>query len=103
VESWPPWPSQSRDCALPWRRSGEGKGGCLIILGAALVALVIAAVAAVLLARRRLLLSSLPRVRGTLDAPGISAAVTISRDRYGVPHIDAARMEDAAYAMGVVH
>lgn len=75
----------------------------MIILGAALGVVVIAAAAAILLARRRWLLSSLPRVKGRLDAAGISSPVTISRDRVGIPHIDATRMEDAAYAMGVVH
>jgi penicillin G amidase len=75
----------------------------LVILGGVIVFLVAAAVAATIVVRRRVLLSSLPRVKGRLDAPGISSPVTVARDRFGVPHIDAARMEDAAYAMGLVH
>ena len=75
----------------------------MIILAAVLGALLAAAVAAALLARQRFLLSSLPREKGRLGAPGISSEVIIARDRQGVPHIEAERMEDAAYAMGVVH
>ena len=33
----------------------------------------------------------------------LAAPVTISRDRWGVPHVSATSMEDAAFAMGVAH
>lgn len=66
-------------------------------------AVVIAAIVALAVVRHRLLGAALPQTRGTIDVEGISAAVTVSRDRIGVPHIDAESMEDAAFAMGVAH
>jgi len=53
--------------------------------------------------RRRVLGASLPRVRGTIEVAGLAAAVTVARDAAGVPHVAAAGMEDAAFAMGLVH
>jgi len=69
------------------------------VLGLVVLALAAGAVAA----RRHFLTSSLPRLKGRLDVAGLTSPVTISRDAFGVPHIDATRMEDAAYAMGLVH
>ena len=37
---------------------------------------------------------SLPVVDGTLEVGGLGAPVTIVRDRYAVPHIEAASFED---------
>jgi penicillin G amidase len=45
----------------------------------------------------------LPVVSGTVTVAGIGAPVRIVRDRRGVPHIEAASVEDAAFAMGYVH
>ncbi len=56
-----------------------------------------------LIARHRLLGVALPRTRGVAHAVGLSASVTIARDAAGVPHIDAACLRDAAFAMGVAH
>jgi penicillin G amidase len=42
----------------------------------------------------------LPTVEGTLDVPGLGAPVTVRRDRYGVPHIDAANDSDAWFGLG---
>ncbi len=46
---------------------------------------------------------SLPQLDGTLALPGLKAPVEIVRDRYGVPHIYAASVDDAQFALGFVH
>ena len=45
----------------------------------------------------------LPRTGGTLSVDDLRAPASIVRDRFGVAHVDATSMEDAAFAMGVVH
>jgi penicillin amidase len=47
--------------------------------------------------------ASLPRLDGTVDAPGLGATVTISRDPLGTPTLEAATRADLAYATGYVH
>ena len=42
----------------------------------------------------------LPITTGELRVPGISAPITIRRDRWGVPHIEAANEVDATFAIG---
>jgi penicillin amidase len=69
----------------------------------ALAALVVVLCIALLVARHRFLGVSLPKVRGRLGMSGLNETVTISRDRWGVPHVSATSMEDAAFAMGVAH
>ena len=44
--------------------------------------------------------STLPDYTKTLESDRLSAAVTISRDAYGVPHIEAQNFTDAAFALG---
>jgi penicillin amidase len=74
-----------------------------------IIALIVAAAvlvvvcAALLVARHRTFGVSLPRVRGRLGFTGLLVEVTVGRDRWGVPHVNATSMEDAAFAMGVVH
>ena len=46
---------------------------------------------------------SLPMLDGTVSLPGLSAPVTIQRDRLGVVTIDAANEIDAMRALGYVH
>ncbi len=46
---------------------------------------------------------SFPRVRGTERIEGLSAPVTIQRDRFGVPHIYARTTGDLLFAEGYVH
>src|SRR5438093_4576883 len=75
----------------------------MIIAAVVLGAVVVALAAAFLFLRQRLLLVSLPRVRGTVEVDGLSARVTIARDAFGIPHIDAASLGDAALAMGIAH
>ena len=45
---------------------------------------------------------ALPPLDGTLRVPGLSAPVTVTRDRQGVPHIFAANMQDLLFAQGFV-
>lgn len=59
-----------------------------------------AAVAAAALWWRR---RPLPHLDGTVVLDGLGTSVRIDRDAHGVPHVDAASMEDAAFAMGYVH
>ncbi|MDQ6855657.1 MAG: penicillin acylase family protein [Candidatus Dormibacteraeota bacterium] len=67
------------------------------------VIVVVALVLVAIVAGTLLLRGGLPVTRGTMTVVGLHAPVTVVRDRFGVPHVDAASMEDAAYAMGVVH
>jgi penicillin amidase len=71
----------------------------VVVVAVVAAVLVIAVIlVATILVRRRL-----PVTRGTLTVDGLRGPVTVGRDRLGVPHVDAGSMEDAAYAMGVVH
>ncbi|CAN5881134.1 hypothetical protein BH23ACT12_BH23ACT12_19550 [soil metagenome] len=51
----------------------------------------------------KLLGRRLPRSEGQLDVSGINEPVTIRRDRWGIPHIDAATETDAWYGLGFCH
>lgn len=42
----------------------------------------------------------LPKINGTIDAPGLTAAVEIRRDSRGIPHIVASTANDAFYGQG---
>ena len=44
----------------------------------------------------------LPVLDGQLQLPGLSAPVVVRRDGHGVPHIQAANMEDLLEAQGFV-
>src|SRR5262249_30983423 len=45
----------------------------------------------------------LPRTRGTIRVPGITSRVTIRRDRWGIPVVDAANGLDAWFGLGLCH
>src|SRR6202051_3647649 len=75
----------------------------MIIALIVVAALVVVLCAALLVARHRTFGVSLPRVRGRLRLAGLIAEVSVGRDRWGVPHVNALSMEDGAFAMGVVH
>lgn len=51
----------------------------------------------------RLLGRRLPRHAGRLRVDGLDAAVTIHRDRWGIPHVEASTAHDAWFALGVCH
>ena len=46
---------------------------------------------------------SLPQTKGEIRLAGLAAPVEILRDRYGIPHIFAASLADASFALGYVH
>src|SRR6185369_4364799 len=46
---------------------------------------------------------SLPRTMGEIVVAGLSQPVEVLRDAYGIPHIYAASLEDAHFALGYVH
>lgn len=52
---------------------------------------------------RQLLRRSLPVTKGMATVEGIAQEVHIRRDEYGVPHIEALSLADAAYACGYTH
>ncbi|HVW47365.1 MAG TPA: penicillin acylase family protein [Solirubrobacterales bacterium] len=54
------------------------------------------------LAWQHLARRALPQTEGTLTAPGLGAAVTVRRDRWGTPHIQADTVEDGLFAQGFV-
>ncbi len=48
------------------------------------------------------MLDSLPQLDGQARLPGLSSAVTVRRDQHGVPHIEAATLDDLFEAQGYV-
>ncbi len=46
---------------------------------------------------------SLAKTEGEVRLAGLGAPVEVLRDRYGIPHIFAASLEDASFALGYVH
>lgn len=44
-----------------------------------------------------------PRARGTLRVDGLEAGVTVRRDRWGIPHVEAANDHDAWFGLGFCH
>src|SRR5581483_6298668 len=46
--------------------------------------------------------SSLPQLDGSVTVSGVSAPVTVRRDQHGVPHIEAANLDDLLFAQGYV-
>jgi len=63
-----------------------------------LVALLVALLSGLLWLR-----TSLPKTRGELALPGLSAPVEVVRDSHAVPYIYADSSEDALFALGFVH
>ncbi len=49
---------------------------------------------------RLLLGSRLPKTSGDLRVPGLAAPIAVRRDKWGVPHIEAANEADAWFALG---
>jgi penicillin amidase len=51
----------------------------------------------------RLARRPLPQVKGTIEIPELHGKVSVRRDRWGVPHIDAAERADLFFAQGYCH
>jgi penicillin G amidase len=54
------------------------------------------------LAWHRIARRALPKTEGTLRVAGLGAEVTVRRDRWGTPHIQASSVEDGLFAQGFV-
>ena len=72
-----------------------------LVWGAIRLVVALAVVAA--LAGAYLFWRAMPTYSGSEKLPGLSAEVHVWRDGYGVPHIFAASMDDAARALGYLH
>jgi penicillin G amidase len=64
---------------------------------------ILALIVVALLAGAYLFYRAMPMTSGAEKLPGLSADVRVWRDHFGVPHIFAASMDDAARALGYVH
>ena len=45
----------------------------------------------------------LPQIEGKINLPGLTSAVEVLRDRWGIPHIYAKNLHDLYFAQGFVH
>jgi penicillin amidase len=75
--------------------------GVQILLRVVFAAVVLAAMAAG--AAYTYLRQSLPQVEGEIRVAGLAKPAEVLRDAYGVPHIYAQSLADAAHALGYVH
>lgn len=91
-----------RDIKLLHRTAGAGGGGVTRWIKRIVLALLVLALFAAGSAWL-LLNGSQARLDGTIGVSGLSAPVTISRDRLGVATIDAASRTDLAYGLGFEH
>ncbi|HEY0759779.1 MAG TPA: penicillin acylase family protein [Acidisarcina sp.] len=102
-ESAKPWDSSS----LP-KRARTGRRRAHTTLKILIVVIAVLALLAFAIARgslywvHRAMLESLPTLDGEASLPGLSAAVTARRDAHGVPHIDAASLDDLLEAQGYI-
>jgi len=74
----------------------------LIILLFLLLLVVAAAVLTAGVWLKHKMQSSLPEIDGSLLVPGLTTQVTVRRDQHGVPHIEAANLDDLLFAQGYV-
>jgi penicillin G amidase len=66
------------------------------------VAIVLLVAASGLIWLHRAMTKSLPQLDGSIHLPGLSAPVSVRRDSHGVPHIEAANLDDLLLAQGYV-
>ncbi len=85
----------SRNTSNPWLRLV----GWLVLV---IIILVAAAVFGGAFWLKRAMRASLPQIDGTAKLPGLSAQVAVRRDEHGVPHIEAANLDDLFVAQGYV-
>ncbi len=69
---------------------------------AALLLLLLLGIVAAVLWLRSVTRAALPQLDGDVQLAGLSAPVTVRRDAHGVPHIDAATLDDLFVAQGYV-
>jgi penicillin amidase len=64
---------------------------------------ILALIVVALLAGAYLFYRAMPTASGATNLPGLSTEARVWRDHFGVPHVFAASMDDAARALGYVH
>lgn len=82
------------------RRRAETAAKAGLIAGGVSVGLAASAAAALW---HRLARRPLPQVKGTIAVDGLQGKVTVRRDRWGVPHVQAADRDDLYFAQGYCH
>lgn len=83
--------------------SGRGRRArTILVVALVLVILTAGALAGIGIWLRHAMHAALPKVDGTLQTAGLSAAVTVTRDEHGVPSIQAATLDDLLFAQGFV-
>ena len=89
------------------RTNGRGRNACSRRLGKRIlrlaIGLILSFVLVLLVGGAWVFWRSMPPMQGTESLPGLSAEVHVWRDAYGVPHIFASNMDDAARALGYLH
>ncbi|MEO6690055.1 MAG: penicillin acylase family protein, partial [Dokdonella sp.] len=68
-----------------------------------LIVILLASVAVLVIVAWLALRGSLPRYEGKIEAPALSAAVTVERDALGTATVHAANRRDLGWALGYVH
>ncbi|HET8954489.1 MAG TPA: penicillin acylase family protein [Solirubrobacterales bacterium] len=82
------------------RRRNRKVGQYALLGGAATTGLFASGLA---LLWHRLARRPLPKVSGTIEVPELRGEVSVRRDRWGVPHVEAAEREDLFFAQGYCH
>src|SRR5436305_8555267 len=101
-----PYPTTGDRCCRPPERPRHGRAARARIetvagrLPRAAIGALWGAGAAAGLAWRRLFRAPLPQTRGTLRMNGLLDGISIGRDRFGVPRIEARSDEDLAFGIG---
>jgi penicillin G amidase len=83
--------------AAPKRRRGRWR----VWLGL-LAAILVVLVGDIVLAGTLIVNGAMPQVNGTIHLAGPDGPITVIRDRYGVPHVQAGDIHDALFAQGYV-
>ena len=71
-------------------------------LAVAILAIVLGVSGGCLWWMRHAMVASLPQLDGKIKLAGLSSPVTVRRDGHGVPHIEAASLDDLLLAQGYV-
>ncbi|HWO83732.1 MAG TPA: penicillin acylase family protein [Solirubrobacterales bacterium] len=82
-------------------RRRDNTVGKYALIGGAVSTGLLASAAAV--AWHRLARRPLPQVKGRIEIPELRGTVRVRRDRWGVPHVEAAEREDLFFAQGYCH
>jgi len=95
-------PTGTGPAASPGRRRA---GRRLRIAGVVFALLIVLAAVAIFLGRRHIrqeMHGNLPQLDGRLTVYGLAAPVSVQRDARGVPHIQAASLDDLVFAQGYI-